>query len=57
MLEGESVVRETLRRTYPVVAGSGKAFLMSLELRRVRITEAEDRGEQVCSRPLVLSWE
>lgn len=57
MLEGESVVRETLRRTYPVVAGSGEAFLMSLELRRVRITEAEDRGEQVCSRPLVLSWE
>ena len=57
MLEGEIIVRETLRRTYPVVTGSGEAFLTSLELRRVRITEAEDREEQVCSRPLVLSWE
>lgn len=56
MLEGKGVVREILRRTFPVVAGSAEAFLTSLELRRVRITETEDRGEQICSRPLVLYW-
>lgn len=43
MLEGEGVVREILRRTFPVVAGSAEAFLKSLELRTVGITEAEDQ--------------
>lgn len=54
---GEGVVREILRRTFPVVAGPAEAFLTSLELRTVGITEADDQGAGLlCSRPSVLCW-